>query len=195
MIRNQNAQFTPDRPRDAVGIIEFSSIAKGIEAADQMLKTSEIQLLVSRTICPGKHMSVISGDTAAVQSALQAAQVLGEREVVDDFMIPNLHPQVVPAMEGTQEMGEVQALGIIEAFAVATLIEGADMAAKTAEVRLLEIRLAMAIGGKGFVTLTGEVAAVRSAVEAGAARVGQKGMLVNKVVIPNPRPEIIRDLI
>lgn len=195
MIRNQNAQFTPDRPRDAVGIIEFSSIAKGIEAADLMLKTAEIQLLVSRTICPGKHMSVISGDTAAVQSAIQAAQVLGEREVVDDFMIPNLHPQVVPAMEGTQEMGQVQALGIIEAFAVATLIEGADTAAKTAEVRLLEIRLAMAIGGKGFVTLTGEVAAVRSAVDAGAAKVGQKGMLVNKVVIPNPRPEIIRDLI
>ena len=194
-MRNQNAQFTPERPHDAVGIIEFSSIAKGIEAADNMLKTSDVVLLVSRTICPGKHMSVIGGDTAAVRAAIDAARIVGERELVDDFMIANLHPQVIPAMEGVSEMGEVDALGIIEAFAVATLIEGADTAAKTAKVRLLEIRLAMAIGGKGFVTLTGDVAAVRAAVDAGAAKVAAKGLLVQKVVIPSPRPEIIRDLI
>lgn len=195
MMRNQDSQFTAERPRDAVGIIEFSSIAKGIEAADAMLKAAEVQLLVSRTICPGKHMSIIGGATAAVRSAIDAARAVGERELVDDFMIANLHPQVIPAMEGVSSMGEVEALGIIEAFAVATLIEGADTAAKTADVRLLEIRLAMAIGGKGFVTLTGEVAAVRSAVEAGSAKVAAKGLLVSRVVIPNPRPEIVRDLV
>jgi microcompartment protein CcmL/EutN len=32
-------------------------------------------------------------------------------------------------------------------------------------------------------------------VDAGAAKVGAKGLLVNKVVIANPRPEVLRDLI
>jgi microcompartment protein CcmL/EutN len=195
MIRNQNAQFLSERPKDAVGIIEFTSIAKGIEAADLMLKTADIKLLVSRTICPGKHMSLISGDTAAVHSAIEAAETLGEREVVDQFVIPNLHEQVLPAIEGMPMPGEMEALGIIESFSLASLVEGADTAAKTADVRLLEVRLAMAIGGKGFVTLTGDIAAVRAAVDAGAAKVGEKGLLVNKVVIANPRPEIVRDLI
>jgi microcompartment protein CcmL/EutN len=195
MMRNQPSQFTPERPTSAVGIIEFSSIARGIEAADHMLKTAEIRLLVSRTICPGKHMSLIAGDTAAVRSAIDAAEVLGEREVVDTFVIPNLHPDVIPAVEGTIMYGAMEALGIIESFSVASLIEAADQAAKTAQVKLLEIRLAMAIGGKAFVTLTGEVAAVRAAVEAGAAKVSAKGLLVNKVVIANPRPEVMRDLI
>jgi microcompartment protein CcmL/EutN len=195
MIRNQTSLFTAERPGNAVGIIEFSSIAKGIEAADHMLKTADIKLLVSRTICPGKHMSMIGGDTAAVQSAIDAAEVLGEREVVDHFMIANLHPDVIPAVEGTVQYGKMDALGVIESFSVASLIEAADMAAKTADVQLLEIRLAMAIGGKGFVTMTGEVAAVRNAVEAGAAKVGEKGLLVGKVVIANPRPEVMRDLI
>jgi hypothetical protein len=36
---------------------------------------------------------------------------------------------------------------------------------------------------------------VRAAVEAGAAKVSAKGLLVNKVVIANPRPEVMRDLI
>ncbi len=195
MTPSRNSRFTPERPRDAVGVIEFSSIARGIEAADRMLKTAEIRLLVSRTICPGKYMSLIAGDTAAVRSSVEAAQQLGEREVVDQFVIPNLHPDVVPAIEGVTRFEALEALGIIESFSVSSLIEAADAAAKTAEVRLLEIRLAMAIGGKGFVTLTGEVAAVRSAVEAGAARAGEKGMLVNKVVIANPRPEVMRDLV
>jgi microcompartment protein CcmL/EutN len=195
MLRNQTSQFTSERPADAVAIIEFSSISRGIEAADLMLKTAEVRLLVSRTICPGKHMSLIAGDTAAVRSAIEAAEVLGEREVVDHFLIPNLHPDVIPAIEGVRMVETMQALGILESFSVASLIEGADIAAKTARVELLEIRLAMAIGGKAFVTMSGEVAAVRSAVDAGAARIGEKGLLVGKAVIANPRPEIVRDLI
>jgi microcompartment protein CcmL/EutN len=86
-------------------------------------------------------------------------------------------------------------LGIIESFSVASLIEGADAAVKAANVQLVEIRLAMALGGKAFVTLTGDVAAVESAVDAGAQVVSQKGLLVNKVVIPHPRPELLGDMI
>ena len=75
------------------------------------------------------------------------------------------------------------------------LIEGADAAVKAANVKLIEIRLAMALGGKAFVSLTGSVADVRSAVEAGAARIAEKGLLVNKVVIPQPRHELLNEMI
>jgi microcompartment protein CcmL/EutN len=66
---------------------------------------------------------------------------------------------------------------------------------KAANVQLIEIRLAMALGGKAFATLTGDVAAVSAAIDAGAQVVGQKGMLVNKVVIPHPRPELLNEMI
>jgi microcompartment protein CcmL/EutN len=59
----------------------------------------------------------------------------------------------------------------------------------------MEIHLAMAIGGKGYVTLTGDVAAVRTAVEVGADYIRSKGLLVQKIVIPQPREEILRDKI
>ena len=78
---------------------------------------------------------------------------------------------------------------------MASLIEGADAAVKTANVDLIEIRLAMALGGKAFVTLTGDVAAVQSAVASAAQVVGQKGMLVNKVVIAHPRPELLNEMV
>ena len=53
----------------------------------------------------------------------------------------------------------------------------------------------MAIGGKGFVSMTGDVASVAEAVEVGAAVIQQRGLLVEKVVIPRPRPEIVREFI
>ena len=101
----------------------------------------------------------------------------------------------IPAIQGVNSVEKIEALGVIESFSVASLVEAADQAVKTAKVQILELRLAIAIGGKGFVTLCGDVAAVTSAVNTGASYVAQKGLLVNKVVIPQPRPEILREYI
>jgi ethanolamine utilization microcompartment shell protein EutS len=106
------------------------------------------------------------------------------RLVLDDRRSPRLGPP-----------GEARALGILETFSAASIIAAADAAAKAADVTLLRIHLAMALGGKAFVTMTGDVAAVQSAVDAAAQVVGQKGMLVNKVVIPHPRPELLNEMI
>jgi microcompartment protein CcmL/EutN len=110
-------------------------------------------------------------------------------------VIPNVHESVFPAIGGAARVEHLEALGILESFSVASLIEGADAAVKSANVRLIELRLAMALGGKAFVTLTGSVAAVTSAIDAGARAIAQKGLLVNKVVIPSPRPELLGDTI
>jgi len=87
------------------------------------------------------------------------------------------------------------ALGIIESFNVATLLRAADAAAKKATVQLLEVRLAMALGGKAFFTLTGDVASVQDAVAAARKVVADEGMLVNAVVLPRPHPDVYRELV
>jgi microcompartment protein CcmL/EutN len=114
---------------------------------------------------------------------------------VDTFIIPNVHDDLFPALSGITHVTQLESLGILEAFSVASLIEGADAMAKAARVQLIEVRLAMALGGKAFATITGSVSAVRSALEAGAQVVARKGLLVNKVLIPNPRPELLREMI
>lgn len=180
---------------NSLGLIELTSIAAGMQAADIMLKTSEVELIISRTICSGKYMVLIGGDVAEVQSAVDNAASQLDFAVIDTFVIPNVHKDVFPALSGHSSVDKLEALGIIESFSVASLIEGADAAVKAATVQLIEIRLAMALGGKAFCTLTGEVAAVTSAVEAGASIIAEKGLLVNKVVIPQPRKELLNEMI
>ncbi len=180
---------------NSIGLIELSSIAAGMQAADIMLKTSQVELILSRSICSGKYMVMVGGDVAAVQSSVDAASIEADFAVIDTFVIPNVHPDIFPAISGHSQVDDLEALGILEAFSVASLIEGADAAVKAASVQLIEIRLAMALGGKAFCTLTGDVAAVTSAVDSGARIIGEKGMLVNKVVIPRPRPELLSEMI
>jgi len=181
--------------RNSIGLIELGSIAAGFAVADAMLKTADVELLLARSICSGKYMVMIRGDVAGVQSAVAAGSQAGGFSVIDTFVIPNLHESVFPAISGATKVERLEALGILESFSVASLIEGADAAVKAANVELIELRLAMALGGKAFVTLTGSVSAVTSAIEAGARVVAQKGLLVNKVVLPNPRPELLGDTI
>jgi len=181
--------------KNSLGLIELTSIAAGFEVCDAMLKAAAVDLVLARSICSGKYMVMVRGDVAAVEAAVSAGSNAGRFSVIDRFVIPNLHEAVFPAISGSSKVEALEALGIVESFSVASLIEGADAAVKAANVELIEIRLAMALGGKAFVTLTGNVAAVNSAVEAGAQVVGQKGMLVNKVVIPHPRPELLNEMI
>ena len=113
---------------------------------------------------------------------------VGAHTVVDHFVISNVHPAVFPAISGVEHVPELKALGVIEGFSVASVIEAADAAIKAAPIQFVNIHLAMAIGGKGFVSFTGDVAAVEEATQVGAAVIERKGLLVEKSSSPAPAP-------
>lgn len=180
--------------KNSIGLIELGSIAAGYLITDAMLKASDVELVLSRSICSGKYMVMVRGEVGAVQSAVAAGVEAGNFSVIDSFVIANVDETIFPAIAGITKAERLEALGILESFSVASLIEGADAAVKSAAVQLVELRLAMALGGKAFATLTGSVAAVNSAIESGAAVIAAKGLLVNKVVIPQPRPELLSEV-
>lgn len=180
---------------NSIGLVETSSIARGIYVADEMMKAAEVQIIVNRTICPGKYMVLVGGSVAQVAAAIEAGVRAAAHTCVDHFTIPNVHPSVFPAISGVTHLPEMRALGVVEGFSVASVIHAADAAVKAANVQLVTIHLAMAIGGKAFLTLTGDVAAVEAAVAAGAAVISRKGMLVESIVIASPTPEIVSEFV
>ena len=179
----------------SVGLIELSSIASGFLVADTMLKAGDVRLILSRSICSGKYMVLIGGDTAAVTAAVGAGCEAAGGCLIDSFVIANLHPDVFVALGRSQPAETNGALGIIESFNVATLIQAADAVAKTSDVQLLEVRLAMAMGGKAFCSMTGDVSSVQAGVAAGRAVLAEAGVLVNAVVISRPHPDVYREVV
>ena len=190
----------------AVGMVEFNSIAAGIDAADQMVKTAQVDAdnvadlcalvdpIFFKTICPGKFVAAISGDVAAVTSSVNAGRDTHTDALVDWFIIPNIHRDVIRALSGSAGIGERGALGVIETFSAVSIVVAADAAVKAADVRLLDVRMALGLGGKGYALLTGDVAAVEAAVEAGSATAADNGLLVGNIVIPSPVQSVFEQM-
>ena len=175
----------------AIGMVEFSSIARGIYAADQMVKISEVEIVTAQTICPGKYIALVEGDVAAVQDSVHIGEKFAGEYFVDSLVIPNVHHGIFPAMTGATMPEHVTALGIFETFSVATMITAADQILKAAELEAIEIRLGTGLGGKSFFTFTGDVAAVETGVEAGRGVAETKGLMVDAEVIPSPSDRLV----
>lgn len=178
-----------------IGMIELNSIARGVEAGDEMLKAGNVQLVFAKPVCPGKFMLMVYGDVGAVEAAMATGIAVSGANLVNHLTIPRVHESLIPAINAVVEVREVEALGMIEYFDIASAVIGADTAAKTGNVSLMEVRLGMGIGGKSFFTLCGEVSDVKSAVKAGLASSEHNGTVVNHCIIPSPTPELFRQLI
>jgi microcompartment protein CcmL/EutN len=173
-----------------LGVLEFSSIAVGIKAMDEMVKAAPIQILFAKTVCPGKFVIVFSGDVASVDASLTRGKAAGEGYLIDELFIPNLHEQVIPAINKIVYCRVWDAVGIIESFSVVASIESGDIAAKTADISITEIRLATGLGGKSYVKIIGNIHEVEAAMAAGVQYIKQKGLLCKDVVIAQPHPDI-----
>jgi microcompartment protein CcmL/EutN len=179
----------------AIGLVEFISIARGIEATDEMVKVAEVELLLSRTVCSGKYITMIGGDVSGVERAIEVGVEIAGETLVDQFILPNVHSSVIPSITATTPVEDLRSLGVIETFSVAASVVAADTAVKAASVDLVEIRAAIGLGGKSFVILNGDVADIRTAVDRGVEKARADGTLVYSIVIPAPRKELLDALL
>ena len=186
--------------RDALGIIELGSIYKGYHVQDEVLKSANVEKLVARSICSGKYLMIIRGAVADVETAINIAREVGGFSVINLTVIPRVDPRVFPAITGapmiqTEFGAKVAAMLIIETFSVASAIKAADSAVKEADLDFIRVHVAMAVGGKGIVVMTGDIAPLEAAVRPAVDAVKEDGMLAGYVLIRNPHEDVLRDLI
>ncbi len=174
----------------ALALVEFGSIAAGIQAADAMVKRAPIDVIKTGTVQPGKYLVLIGGMVADVEESLAAGREVGATAVVDYILLPQVHPEVVEAVGGGRVPEVNDSLGVIETTTVAASIHAADAGIKGAEVRLVEVRLADGLGGKGIVLFSGLVADVEAAIEIGVGVLERPELLVCQVVIPQLHGEM-----
>ncbi len=178
----------------AIGMVEFTSISRGIYVADQMLKIADVEIVTASSVCPGKYIVIVQGDVSSVQDSVSIGEKLAEEFLIDSIVIPNVSPAVFPAITGTTMPDEIQALGIMESFSLATMVIAADAILKAADLEPIELRLGNGIGGKSFFTFTGDVGAVETGIETGKNIAKEKGLLVNAEIIASPSDRLLSSL-
>jgi microcompartment protein CcmL/EutN len=167
----------------------------GIYATDEMIKAAEIKLLFTSPACPGKYITIISGEVADVEISVKRGVETGGTFFVDSCVIPNISECVIPALTGTVNAPDIsangRAIGVIETIAAVSAVMVGDIVAKAANVQLLEIRLARGLGGKGEIFYSGELGAVEAANKAALELADKGGGIVSSVVIARPSKVLI----
>ena len=179
---------------NALGMIETNSIPLGVQAGDAMLKAATVELVAAQPVCAGKYIVIVTGEVAAVNESVASGKEAAGSRLVDSMVISHVHEQVPKAINACNEIGQVAAVGVMEAFSLCAAVVTADAAVKAADIHLIDIRLGRGLGGKSFITMTGDVAAVRAAVKAGEETPEARGLLSESVVIPSPHPDLIQSL-
>jgi microcompartment protein CcmL/EutN len=184
--------------KNAIGIIELASIYKGYEVQDAVLKRANVEKLIARTICSGKYLMIVRGTVADVETCLDTAREVGGFAIVSATIIPRVDSRVFPAIAGNTTLQTEAAVGgmlVIETFSVAAAIKAADTALDEADVDVLRVHIAMAIGGKGFAVITGDMESLKSALAPTIETIKEEGMLAGYSLISNPHEELLKELI
>lgn len=169
-----------------IGIVECRSIARGMQAADAMLKAADVRLLRANTVCPGKYIVLVDGEVSAVSAAVEAGMSVAAEKGLDSTVLARIDESVSDAISGVNTPAGPGALGIVELRGIATGVAAADASVKAADVTIVRMRLGGGIGGKSYYLLTGDVAAVTASVEAGASVAAAHARLIDSVVIARP---------
>jgi microcompartment protein CcmL/EutN len=180
--------------KNSVGLLEFKSIAKGIEVIDEVLKSSNVELISANPICPGKYISIIAGDVGAVKNAVEVGKHLGGVFQIESLVISNIHPDIFPALTGTSDIDHISCLGVIETMSSLASIVVADTAIKASNIKVIEVRIARGLGGKGFTLISGEVSSVRKAVQAVEEKYSATGEILCASVIPNAEKALVKKI-
>lgn len=179
----------PEPQIPAIGLLEMSSIARGVIACDAMVKRAAVTVVIAAPVCPGKFVILVEGVVADVEQAMQAGLYYTGPSHVDDLLLTQVHPQVLPAVRGTTKVESLNAIGIVETFTVAATVLGADAACKAADIELVEMRLAVGLGGKAYFTMTGEQHMVEAAIAAAVEKL-DGGLIIRTEIIPAPHSDM-----
>lgn len=184
----------------ALLMLEFSSIACGMLAADAMVKRTPVDLIHAGTVQPGRYLVLVGGPVGQVEEAMQAGKESGGDTLEDTVWLPNVHPDVLAAIHPAHRPPptvhrppEADSLGIVETRTAPAAIRAGDVAAKGTQIKLLSIRLSDGLGGKGLTLLTGKVSDVEAAID--LVKTTLEGIvLLQAIVIPQLHDDFARNI-
>lgn len=175
--------------KPALGLIELKSIARGIATMDGMIKKAPVDILMAKTVSSGKYVILVTGDVASVEEATRIGIDLAESYLIDSLFIPYIHEQIVPGIQNIFSKVVPDSIGIVETQSIASTIRSLDIALKTAQVTLIDLRLGSGIGGKGYFVLTGDLSEIQAAISSSRELLMEENKLLQTEIIPRPHNE------
>jgi microcompartment protein CcmL/EutN len=176
---------------DALSLLELRSVARGYRVLDALVKESPVRVLEANLIEPGRFLILTGGGVAEVEAAHRVGCEVAADDALDTLFLPYAHRSLWTGLGGVQQLIDVDAIGVIEGSCIAGVLDACDRVLKHTDVALCGLRIATALGGKGYFVVHGAQDAVESAIAIGAEVLTQRGRRVAEELIARPHPDFL----
>jgi microcompartment protein CcmL/EutN len=182
-----------DGPGPALAMLLLDEVPPGLAVLDALAKEAEVDVLQAGTIHGGRYLILFGGEVGPVESSWRRALDTAGPFVVDEVLLPQAEPRLVPAI-GTGVIrwpAPGDTLGVLQAATPPALVRAVDAALKGALVELVELRLGDGLGGKAIASLWGETHDVEAAISLARSsfeKAGAQGS--STAVIPRADPAV-----
>jgi microcompartment protein CcmL/EutN len=200
----------------SLGFIEAPFLSISAMLAQEAANAADVRILGFEATGNENILIRLAGDIAQVRAALDAAEALAPNLGVASIITgtlprpaagfePMIHfpnannplyggrdqllPTDYPANPNTPRNMKPQAIGILETQGLTAILEATDAMLKAADVKLVGKEKI----GAAYVTvvISGDVAAVSAAIQAGQQAVGSLGKVIAAHVIARPHDELV----
>jgi microcompartment protein CcmL/EutN len=170
--------------RPAIALLEYSSVAVGVLAVDQMLKASPIAVVQCGTVHPGRYLALVGGTVASTEEAFGEGCRIGADggALLDAVCLSDPHPLLAAAVAGARTEPRSEASGVLEVSSCPGLLRVLDAILKAVPVELVEVRLADDLGGCAMAVVDGALPDVQEALELASLKAGTAEILATSLM-------------
>ena len=176
---------------EALALLEMDGVASGLSALDSMVKQASIEVLEANLVEPGKFLVLVAGGVAEVEESHGRAVEVHKEAITSHMVLSMAHPSLMAGLRGEESTGAPDTIGVIEGTDVAGTLLSADRALKDAQVDLVGIRVAVALGGRGYFLVSGAQHDVEAAIDAAREVLTSRGCLHRTECIARPHSEMV----
>ena len=180
---------------EALGFIETVGMVPALYALDKMLKAADVELVSYENIGSTLVAIMIRGDVAAIRTSVETGAVAAAEigKLTAKNVMPSPEREICDAVSiydvSDKKGRSYEALGFIETFGIVFVLQAANAMIKAANVELIGFE--NVASGYISVVVKGDVAACKTAVEAGVTAVSAMDAKVySAVVIAAPHEDL-----
>lgn len=180
----------------SICVLEFKSIAKGIEISNEIIKKVNIEILYFRSTCPGKFILIASGDEGDITETIKLGEELGQDVLMEQFQINNIHKDILSGLKRGNSVQENKytSIGILEVSKISSGLAALDKTLKSSNVELISLKVGFGIGGKLVYIISGEVSDIEYGIQESERFLNSKS-IIGKSIIPIVHESILKELI
>lgn len=180
---------------EALALLELDGVASGLAALDAMVKQSPVEVLEANLVEPGTFVVLVAGGVAEVEESHGRALDVHGDSIRSDLLLPMVHGALMGGLRGIEHRDRIETLGIVEGADIAATLLSADRALKDSDVRLVGIRVAVALGGRAYFLVSGAQHDVEAALDVSREVLHARGRLHRIECIARPHAEMVEWLL